>query len=46
MYFPKSKPLTKAVGIPTINPIKITHPNSAPIISATAIGPGVGGIKA
>ena len=35
-----------AVGKPTIAPIKITQPKSAPIISATAIGPGVGGIKA
>ena len=46
MNFPKSGPLTIAVGIPTINPTRITHPRSAFRISATATGPGVGGIKA
>ena len=36
---------TRTVGIPVIAPIRITHPNWAPIISLTAAGPGVGGIK-
>ncbi len=35
-----------AVGIPTINPNKITQPRSAFKISATATGPGVGGMNA
>ncbi len=35
-----------AVGIPAMKPNKITHPKSAFRISATATGPGVGGIKA
>ena len=42
----KSGPLTAAVGSPTINPKAITHPSLADNISATATGPGVGGIKA
>ena len=46
MNFPKRGPLITAVGIPTINPTKITQPKSAFKISATATGPGVGGIKA
>ena len=46
MNFPKTGPLTTAVGTPTINPTKITQPKSAFKMSATATGPGVGGIKA
>ena len=46
IYFPNKGPLTIAVGTPTINPTKITQPKSAFKISATATGPGVGGINA
>lgn len=46
IYFPNTGPLMMAVGIPIINPNKITHPKSAFKISATATGPGVGGINA
>ena len=35
-----------AAGTPASIPKMITQPRSAPSISATAIGPGVGGIKA
>ena len=42
----KSGPLIAAVGNPTTNPNAITHPRLADKISATATGPGVGGIKA
>ena len=34
-----------AVGSRSIRPSRITHPRSAPIISDTATGPGVGGMK-
>jgi len=43
---PNSGPATIIAGIPTITPNIITHPKSAPIRLATAIGPGVGGINA
>ena len=43
---PKINPLIIVVGIPTINPIIITHPILALIIWDTAMGPGVGGMKA
>ena len=45
IYFANNGPLTMAVGMPAIKPNKITHPKSAFNISATATGPGVGGIK-
>ena len=34
------------MGNPIRKPIKITHPTFAPTMLATAMGPGVGGIKA
>lgn len=33
------------IGTPIIAPTKITHPKSAPSMSATATGPGVGGMN-
>ncbi len=45
MYLPNMGPAMIAVGIPNKKPNRITQPNCTSIISATATGPGVGGIK-
>jgi len=45
IYLPNIGPARIIDGIPAIKPNKITQPRSAPIKSATAMGPGVGGIK-
>src|SRR5690554_6601500 len=45
IYFPQTGPAIIAVGKPRIIPNRITHPSCALIMSATATGPGVGGMK-
>jgi hypothetical protein len=45
MNLPNNGPAIIMAGIPVNAPNKITQPKSALINSATAIGPGVGGIK-
>jgi hypothetical protein len=44
MKVPKSGPATMAAGMPAMTPNRITHAWSHLRISATAAGPGVGGI--
>ena len=45
MILPKSGPVRSVKGSPITTTSPITHQRSAPSISATATGPGVGGIK-
>ena len=45
MYFPNTGPAMMAVGIPSTKPKKMTQPSCASRMSATAMGPGVGGMK-
>ena len=45
IYFPHTGPAITAVGKPIMAPKRITQPSCTLIISATATGPGVGGIK-